>query len=56
MCSPVRCRTCQKTTWSGCGMHADEVLSGVPAEQRCDCASTPARDARDVLSGLPLRR
>ena len=30
MCSPVRCRSCSKVTWSGCGQHVDAVMSRVP--------------------------
>lgn len=37
MCSPIRCSTCGKVTWTGCGRHVDEALAGVPAEQRCTC-------------------
>ncbi len=35
MCSAVTCRTCGKTTWSGCGQHVDQVMRGVPVAQRC---------------------
>lgn len=38
MCSPIACATCGKTTWTGCGLHVDEALAGVPAEARCTCA------------------
>jgi hypothetical protein len=31
----VICKTCSKTTWSGCGMHVDSVRSMVPADQWC---------------------
>ena len=37
MCSPATCFSCGKTTWSGCGMHADAVLARVPVEARCSC-------------------
>ncbi len=37
MCSPARCATCGKVTWSGCGQHADAVLAGVPQTARCTC-------------------
>lgn len=37
MCSPVRCRTCGKTTWSGCGQHVDEVMANVPKAEQCAC-------------------
>lgn len=36
MCQAVPCRTCGKTTWSGCGEHIDAVKRGVPAAQWCD--------------------
>ncbi|MFZ0529225.1 MAG: hypothetical protein WAL91_01650 [Propionicimonas sp.] len=35
MCSPVSCRTCGKTTWSGCGQHVAQVKARVPAGQWC---------------------
>ena len=35
MCSPVKCRTCGKTTWSGCGQHVDQVMRNVPKSDRC---------------------
>lgn len=38
MCSPVPCQTCEKTTWEGCGDHAEEVMAQVPTQQRCTCA------------------
>ena len=42
MCSPTRCRSCGKTTWSGCGNHVDQVMRNVPKGQQCTCS----RDAR----------
>jgi len=35
VCRSVRCRTCGKTTWAGCGLHIDQVRAGVPAENWC---------------------
>lgn len=35
MCSPATCRRCGKTTWTGCGQHVDQVMRGVPRDQRC---------------------
>lgn len=35
MCRAVSCRTCGKTTWTGCGQHVDQVMRGIPASQRC---------------------
>lgn len=42
MCSPVRCHVCGKTTWAGCGMHADQVMASVPADQRCEGHPAPS--------------
>ena len=35
MCRPTTCRTCQKTTWAGCGQHINQVKASVPASQWC---------------------
>jgi hypothetical protein len=37
MCRPATCRTCGKASWAGCGQHVDQVLRGVPKNQRCAC-------------------
>lgn len=42
MCSPARCRSCSKVTWSGCGQHVDAVMGRVPAAERCQCAPSTA--------------
>lgn len=35
MCRAVKCRRCGKTTWAGCGMHVDQVMTGVSRDDRC---------------------
>jgi len=40
MCYPTTCSSCSKTTWAGCGQHADQVMAEVPKAQRCNCAPT----------------
>ncbi|MCZ4302065.1 hypothetical protein [Microbacterium oxydans] len=35
MCRAVRCKTCGKTTWAGCGEHVADVRRTVPAAQWC---------------------
>ena len=35
MCRAVRCKTCGRTTWSGCGQHIASVKARVPAGQWC---------------------
>ena len=37
MCHRVTCKECNKPDWTGCGMHIEEALVGVPPEQRCKC-------------------
>lgn len=37
MCMPATCRACGKHSYTGCGMHVEQVLAHVPVEQRCDC-------------------
>ncbi|WP_418605555.1 hypothetical protein [Georgenia sp. SUBG003] len=37
MCSPTICETCGRTTWTGCGMHAAQVMAGVDPAHRCTC-------------------
>jgi hypothetical protein len=54
MCSPVRCRTCAKITWRGCGAHVAQVRASVPADQWCD--GHPADRAASGLRRLFGRR
>ncbi|KJA16419.1 hypothetical protein HYPSUDRAFT_219446 [Hypholoma sublateritium FD-334 SS-4] len=37
-CRLVACSKCSKTTWAGCGQHAEAVMATVKAEERCICA------------------
>ena len=37
MCYPVACPACGKTTWDGCGMHAESVMAEVAENERCTC-------------------
>ncbi|MBO1902961.1 hypothetical protein J4H92_13515 [Leucobacter weissii] len=43
MCRAVRCRTCGKTTWAGCGQHVDMVKMSVPAAEWCNGKHSPAQ-------------
>jgi hypothetical protein len=38
MCSPALCRQCSKVTYTGCGLHVDQVLANYAPEDRCACA------------------
>ena len=37
MCRQVKCSSCGKPTYAGCGMHVEQVLAGIPTAQRCAC-------------------
>lgn len=37
MCMPTTCRSCGKASYTGCGQHVEDVLGGVPVDQRCSC-------------------
>ena len=46
MCRQVKCSSCGKPTYAGCGMHIEQVLAGIPSAQRCRCREQkpPERD------------
>jgi len=51
MCTRVTCRACGKATYSGCGRHVEEVLRGVPPEQRCRCEAAKPTGLLAALIG-----
>ena len=51
MCQRVTCQTCGKPTYQGCGLHVEQVLSGVPQAQRCSCAPGDARTVASAGTG-----
>jgi hypothetical protein len=53
MCRQTTCRVCKKASWAGCGQHKDEVLRGIPKDQRCNC--TPADRAAAKKPGFFTR-
>ncbi len=50
MCSPANCRTCSKTTWSGCGQHVQQVMANVPKARQCTCTEQDHQAARAAKS------
>jgi hypothetical protein len=52
MCSPVTCRVCGKTTWSGCGQHVAQVKAMVPASQWCGGQHSDAEQAAAKPKGM----
>lgn len=53
MCHRTTCRTCNKSTWAGCGNHIEQALAGVPKSERCTC--TPAQKASQPSGGFMSR-
>jgi hypothetical protein len=51
MCRAVRCKTCGKTTWAGCGQHIANVKAGVPAGQWCPGGHSKAEKSASSGSG-----
>lgn len=56
MCRAVTCKSCNKTTWAGCGNHVDSVMANVPKSNRCTCdrnaPKAPATSSGSWLSRL----
>ena len=42
MCRRVTCSSCGKPTFSGCGMHVEQVLADVAPADRCRCSDKKA--------------
>lgn len=57
MCRPAKCKTCNKTTWAGCGQHIGAVKASVPADQWCDGRHSDAEiaEARAARGGFLSR-
>ena len=55
MCRPVRCKTCNKTTWSGCGQHVASVKAAVPADQWCPGHPRREKTSTDTGGGFLSR-
>jgi len=56
MCRPVRCRTCGKTTWAGCGSHVAAVRASVPKDQWCGGHPKQERQEKPGLLARLTRR
>jgi hypothetical protein len=46
MCHQVTCRNCGKASWAGCGRHVQQVMAGIPDEDRCACTPEERKAAR----------
>lgn len=52
MCSQVRCQTCGKPTWAGCGGHIEQALADVPRNERCRCREDDQKAAGDGATAV----
>lgn len=43
MCRAENCRSCNKTTWAGCGNHVQDVMAHIPRSDRCSCDPNAAK-------------
>ncbi|OEL31571.1 hypothetical protein BAE44_0007410 [Dichanthelium oligosanthes] len=41
MCYQVKCGTCGKPSWEGCGRHVASVHAQIPEGQHCACRDWP---------------
>ncbi|GFS44125.1 hypothetical protein Acr_00g0088630 [Actinidia rufa] len=41
MCYEVKCSTCGKMSWGGCGMHVASVHKRISEGQHCQCKEWP---------------
>jgi hypothetical protein len=58
MCSRVKCSSCGKPSYAGCGAHVEQVLADVPKEQRCRCREEKKEQKEAARASQPslLRR
>lgn len=54
MCQRVKCSSCGKPGYVGCGAHVEQVLRDVPRDERCQCreAKPGGRRIRSLLQRL----
>ncbi len=55
MCRAVKCRSCGKSTWAGCGNHVQDVMRNIPRSDRCTCdrnAPAPKAEGAGWLAKL----
>lgn len=52
MCRQVSCKACKKPTWAGCGQHKEQVLRGIPKNERCKCTAAEKAAAKGWFAKL----
>ena len=52
MCTRIKCTSCGKPSYVGCGRHIEQVLGDVPPEKRCKCRETADPEGNDPSSIL----
>jgi hypothetical protein len=56
MCRPMTCKACGKASWAGCGQHVDQVMRGIPKNDRCSCTAEQKAAANKGLFARLLGR
>jgi hypothetical protein len=52
MCRLITCSSCNKPTFTGCGMHIEQVLGHVPKDKRCRCRDEKKADTAPAPTGF----
>lgn len=53
MCYEVKCSTCSKTSWGGCGRHVPAVYKRIPQGEHCHCKAWPGVNSGDNSAAAP---
>ncbi|KAI8097590.1 uncharacterized protein BX664DRAFT_326752 [Halteromyces radiatus] len=55
MCRRITCKTCNKYTWTGCGLHIQSALAGLTENEICQCnakETTPSDKQNEDDNGI----
>jgi hypothetical protein len=52
VCRAATCRVCGKASWTGCGQHVEQVMRGIPRNQRCSCGPNYKAPSKGLLARL----
>ncbi|KAG7035219.1 hypothetical protein SDJN02_02014 [Cucurbita argyrosperma subsp. argyrosperma] len=59
MCYLVECKTCNKTSWKGCGNHLPDLYNRIEKGKHCTCRPwpgvvvVPLQDSADMKTAPP---
>lgn len=56
MCYQVKCGSCGKSTWAGCGRHVASVHRQIPQGQHCACRDWPGVDPAPATAPAGVKK